>query len=197
MLLVRPKYGENYTAGQVFFTYRIGSPISKGIVFFSRHDLVQKLLKIHKVSHVGICTGYAQGVESRISGGIQKKDLHEYFDDPYTRIFFKEPRLLTSLGEDELINSAYSRIGEGYDPLLILGHALAAIFWPWRHQILQFFNKSGSVCSEFTAWSLRVNGFMNLPGVVRREDYEWKPQDLFDSGIFKPWKPDIEGLLKK
>jgi len=199
MIVVPPSFNHNYKVGQLYFTNTIltvkspGAVISKGISFFTKHEAMKNLQEVFYSTHVGVVTGYRKGVEAHIWTGVQEVDLESIFDDPYTRIFFKEPILLNELGSQPLVDLMKSKIGEKYDPMLILGQLFTLPFpEPFRSKVLHKFNRGGYICCELVAWALREGGFMQ--GFDHPADYRWSPIELFGAVFLKSWKDDPKDL---
>lgn len=186
---VLPKYGQNYRAGHIFFTYRPGNFVAGGITWFTRFERLGEI----KVSHVGIVTGPDDCIEA-LASGVKQSNLTKYFTDPTLQIFFREPRVFNKPLVRRFIKSAETREGKGYGYALIVGNAIAnsAIgrLFGFRKWILKAFDSENQeICSEFVAAAMAEQPEWRGLGCLKRHPREVTPQMLFeDDGIFKPWK---------
>ncbi|MFA5385752.1 MAG: hypothetical protein WC364_14045 [Eubacteriales bacterium] len=182
---INPEYGVNYKSGQIYCTYR-ETALSAGISWFEYKD--GKTPEFEKVTHVGICISATIGISAQPQG-IDFENLTAIFQDPHTRIFFVEPKLLDSLGPWPLIGSMISRVGEKYDYKIFAGFALVN---SWlgkflsaarKEKILQWFDdKNKVVCSQVVAQELLKGGYCKDPNTKKM------PRDVVECECIKPWK---------
>lgn len=186
---LKPEYGKNYKAGQIYFTYQINSPISQGISWFSYKDM--PIAPIERVSHCGLCIGEGQGISAQ-PHGIDYEDLNEIFNDPYRRIIFREPLLLDIMGADNIAAEAKKYIGKKYDFCGVFGFTIVnswlgrkVLNERWRKEILRFFNALNRFwCSEFIMKLLHDCLFTN------DKDFNVTPKEVFYHKCMKEWKRD-------
>lgn len=194
---LKPQYGLNYKAGQIFFTYKINSPISAGITFYSRSEFgINK--RQHKWSHCGICIGEGMGVHCQYPRGVTEAHLEDYFMDPKTRISFREVKDISEFQIQALIGAAKEFIGrKPYDIKLIMGLWLTntMVFrrFPSFKKVLKYFDSDDKfICSEFVLYCLKECGFC-----LDIESNIITPEGVFDLEIWKDWKRnpvDLKGF---
>ena len=92
VFLQDPKFGEDYWAGQIFFSFDQDSFISKGIALFTNFENYSHI----PVSHCGIITGPNTCLEAA-AGGVQESDfIEKYVNDPTVTVFLRSPNGLTT-----------------------------------------------------------------------------------------------------
>lgn len=182
---LKPKFNVNYRAGQFYFT-KGGSYLSKGISFFLFAYSTEEL---EKWTHVGICCGENLGIEATFQG-IKYIELDPIFNDPNTRIIFREPTGLDEKGGAiKILTNAVKYLNTPYDKLLFISFGVINCFpfkWfprKWKEYLLKKMNRNDEyICSEFAMQVLRDAGFT---------DYETSlvtPPELFNNSVFKPLK---------
>lgn len=183
---IKPIYGINYRAGQIYCCYEIGSTISGGISWFSYKT--GDTPELEKISHVGVCIGEGRGVSAQPQG-IDIENLNNIFNDPKRRIFFVEPVLLDTLGAEPLVQGIINRIGEKYDWKLILGFGIVNSWFGKmlsdriKAEILRIFNCKGrAVCSEVLAQELYNKGYCKDKNTIKL------PREIVECGCVKKWK---------
>ena len=183
-----PKFNKNYKAGQVYFTHHLLNPIAMGISWYSREDNERE--SDLPVSHCGICVGDGIGIESKFPGGVQEYQLYRYFTDPFTRIFFKEPKMLYLHGP-YFLSLCWDAIDSyHYDWCILIGHFLVGSFLgrmvlteSMKQRVLKIFDvKDRFDCSEFV-----LN--RSILGNLTDDFVKYiTPRQLFNHSMFKTWK---------
>lgn len=186
-----PKYGLNYKAGQVYFTFNSKNIVSKGVSYFT-YDSDDEYQKLEVASHCGICIGEGKGI-SALNQGIAEENLYNIFEDTSRRIFFKEPKLLDSIGSRQVILLSKMLVGLPYDWRLASGFAICNSF-PFRllfteekrKEFIRTFKTKGKfICSEFVMFVL------NNCGMTYDTDHIRSPHEVFNHNLFKTWKKDL------
>ncbi len=191
VLLQDPKFGIDYKAGHVFFSYS-SSFVSRGIALFSNFENYSNV----PVSHCGIITGSRTCLEASV-GGVQESDfITKYVQDPHTLVFLRSPIGLTPAKAIDMEMWATQHIGKNYAYVGIAGSALwnmlGLVFLRWlRKQQNPFNPKDEYFCSELVAEAM-IKAWPNRPGCLQYHPSNIYPQTLFeDRKIFKDWKTDI------
>lgn len=186
-----PKYGLNYKAGQVYFTFNSKNIVSKGVAYFT-YDSDDEYKKLEVASHCGICIGGGKGI-SALNQGIAEENLNNIFEDSNRRVFFKEPKLLDSIGSRQIILLSKMLIGLQYDWSLASGFAIcnslpfSIIFSEAkRKEFIRTFKTPGKfICSEFVMY------VMNNCRMTNDIDFIRSPHEVFNHDLFKTWKKDL------
>lgn len=190
-----PKYGDNYKAGYIGFTYHNTSVACLGIAYMTRWARMSDV----RVSHALLVTGENECIEARVKNGVARSDLQKYFDDPHCQIFFRKPVDLTDAIAVRMKAVAEKEIGTKYDFNLIAAQALQGLLI--GKLINKVFNGSPDrlmskllneddrwICSELIAYSLDEQPEYKGKGVLDNPTDTIDPQELFeDSVIFTPW----------
>jgi len=195
MLSCPPRYGENYGAGYIGFTYTNSNLISRGIAYFTRWTRMHDI----SVSHALLVTGENQCIEAHAQGGVKRTNLETYFEDEHCQIFFRKPKNLTPEIATRLVSSAEEHLGCGYDFALIAaqleanslaGHLLRRLFGrSFEEKVCQLKDHPERfICSELVAHCLDSQPEYHDKGVLTYSDCTIDPQELFeDDEIFTAW----------
>ncbi|HLF96763.1 MAG TPA: hypothetical protein VI457_06445 [Methylococcaceae bacterium] len=192
---IEPKFGDNYKAGYVGFTYQNISVACKGIAYMTRWARMSDI----KVSHALLVTGENECIEARTQHGVVRSDLKKYFDNPHCQIFFRKPVALTAEIASKMNAVAGKEVGKKYDFNLIAAQALQGILVgkfvntvfngsPDRLVSKLLNNDDKWICSELVAYCLNEQPEYRDKGVLHSPTDTIDPQELFeDSVIFTPW----------
>lgn len=192
---ITPKFGENYDVGYIGFTFTADNIVSDGIAYFERWNRMSDI----KVAHTFVVTGENELVEAHIDTGVKADCISKYFNDPHTRVFFREPVGWNRLLGENIALAALSKQGEKYNVGLIvadaaaetfLGYWLNKIFRKWPEKVIcwLFDFRNTMICSELVAFALA-----SQPEFKHRGCLDWPldtitPQDLFeDATLFEDW----------
>ena len=190
-----PIYGDNYRPGFVGFTFKDGSFVSEGIVFFTRWERLSDF----KASHTLIVSGEDACVEAQ-GRGVVESDLGKYFDDLGYAIAFRKPKGWTPELGDRIVTSAREHIGKKYGYALIVGNAIThsvtgKLFdrltkgWTTRWVSKVFDQSKAEICSETVALALQAQPELAKLGCLKQPANVITPQMLFeDNELFEPWK---------
>ncbi|MFN9548200.1 MAG: hypothetical protein ACK6AD_14240 [Cyanobacteriota bacterium] len=190
-----PRYGENYGAGYVGFTYSQSNILSRGIAYFTRWQRMHDI----KVSHTLVVTGENECIEAHMQGGVKRSKLDTYFHDEHCQIFFRKPNALTPPLAAAIIQAAEEHLGCAYDIDLIAAqlkvNSISGHFI--RHRLLPNLEEAVCqrrdhldrwICSELVAHCLDAQPEYHNKGVLAHSDATIDPQELFeDDLIFQAW----------
>jgi hypothetical protein len=128
---------------------------------------------------------------------VHEASLSNYFDDPYTIVFFKKPKDLTIQDIDTLIFNAILHLGRKYEGSL---HKYFLTHWlPGRIQFTEtctdypsFFDVvNGILSSEFCSYVLKtIPKYANLLPLSEYHPSKIDLRMLFKSEIFSEWSFD-------
>jgi len=186
MKSVKPVYGKDYMAGDVYFVWTDRSFLSLGIAWFEYRS--EFLTAKEKVSHCGIVVGEGKGISAQPQG-IDYEDLYAIFDDSDKHVFFREPLMLQAYSAEATVRYAENQLGRKYDYGLFCAFALVNSSFgklftdKFKKRILNFFNSDEKlVCSEFAAECLFYGGLSYY------KHFQIMPSELADLIIFKKIK---------
>lgn len=190
MKSVKPVFGVDYVAGDVYFVWTDKSFLSVGIAWFEYRS--EFLSAKNKVSHCGIVIGDGKGISAQPQG-VDYEDLNKIFDDPNKHIFFREPTMLSAWTADKTVKYAENQLGRKYDYGLFAAFALAnstagkLFSEKMKRKILDFFDsKTKVVCSELACECLYFGGLSYY------KYFKLMPSELADLIIFKKLKNIID-----
>lgn len=190
-----PIWGDNYRPGFIGFTFRDGSIVSKGIIYFTRWDRMSDF----KASHTLIATEENSCVEAQ-GRGVVEAPLNHYFDDLRYAIAFRKPRGWTPELGERIVKSAREHIGKKYGYALIVGNAIthsvagklfSKITKGWTTRVISkwFDAHDAEICSETVALALQAQPELAKLGCLKNHANTITPQRLFeDDEVFEPWK---------
>lgn len=193
---ITPRWLDNYAPGYIGFSFNTRAPLSYGISYFQRWVRMSDI----RVSHTFVVSGEDSCIEA-VAGGVREGPLGYYFNDPYIRVFFREPRDYTADMGRRISSTAASLKGKRYDTRLIAGH-LAANLWLLRRALAKDHHPKverwllarandpdAYVCSEVAAFALDCQWELCDVGCLKDPHELITPQRLFeDAEVFKEWK---------
>jgi hypothetical protein len=178
---MRPQFPTDYNIGHIGFTYVPGFT-SAGVAYFERWHRLSKI----QVTHALIVSGDNECIEAHLDEGVARVSLDKYFNDPATRIFFRQPRGWTP------------ELGSRYNTSLILAEAAGDTwlgYWcnrllrAWPNRLLsRVLDRPGRwICSQLVAHALAQQPELRNLGILRFPPDTIDPQELFeDQTIFAP-----------
>jgi hypothetical protein len=195
-----PRYGVNYDAGYIGFTYTQSNIVSRGIAYFTRWTRMHDI----KVSHALVVTGDNECIEAHMEGGVKRTKLDTYFHDEQCQIFFRKPKDLNTALAANIIKAAEEHLGCAYDIDLIAAQLKVNSVSGQliRHLLLPNFEEDVCrrrdhldrwICSELVAHCLDSQPEYHNKGGLVHSDATIDPQELFEDGqIFEPWhQPEL------
>ena len=195
VISIKPEFGVNYDVGYIGFTFTAGSFVSEGIAYFERWERMSQI----QVSHVFVVIGDNELVEAHIEHGVQRAPIIKYFDDPKTRVFFRQPRGWNPFMGRSIARAALSKVGTPYATGLIvadlmadswMGHWLNIICRQWPRRLVNALitNPNDFICSELGAYALASQVEFEGRGCLAGPLDAIDPQDLFeDQVLFEDW----------
>jgi hypothetical protein len=193
---VEPKYGVNYNAGYIGFTFHDKTFLSNGIAYFTRWERLNQI----RVSHVFIVACKTDCIQARWKGGVHVARLAEFFDDQTCQVFFRKPKGFTEDLGQRIVYTAASQVGKRYDGSLLfseaidgsfVGRILKRIYGESFHEALAKLlnSKEQWICSELAAYALDEQPEFRDKGCLAKPNEIISPQELFeDETIFDDWK---------
>ena len=190
-----PVWGDNYRPGFIGFTFKDGSFVSNGIVFFTRWERMSDF----KASHVLVVSGENACVEAQGSGVVEAP-LSHYFDDLSYAIAFRKPKGWTPEMGERIVKAAREHVGKKYGYALIVGNAvthstagrlLHKLTKGWTTRVVSkwFDGANAEICSETVALALQTQPELKNLGCLKQPANTITPQQLFeDNEVFEPWK---------
>jgi len=190
-----PVYGENYFKGDIFGTDIDCSLLHGGIAYFQRWDKMGDI----ECQHVGIVKDENTVIQAHLKKGVHEANIHDMFEDPRLKIYFRRLKGITPEIADELVAHAVKHLGDKYDGSLIvsqainnslLGRLVNKLSKERVEEIISALCDSPDewICSEIIAHILDEHPKYKDVGCLKKSVSVITPQDLIqDEELFKVW----------
>lgn len=193
-----PNFGSSYAPGWIGFT-RCAGPISDAIEYGEHW---QRTGDRPPVTHALVVTGEDECVEAQLGQGVIKTTLSKYFNEPATRIYFRQPFPWTEQIRARITSEALSKVGFKYNDLLIaeeaaydsaIGHLVNTWLRQAPHILLAKLldNPGAFICSQLASYCVAALPEFRGRGVLANPVDTISPQELFgDDVVFAPFISD-------